>query len=64
MDRIHAQIPGTAIGLGLSAFTEARDRGAGLLEVLADASVTGAVSEDIRVNLPYRVIPANSNRYG
>ena len=43
MDRIHAQIPWLAIGLGLPTLTEAGTRGAGFLEVLANMLVTRAV---------------------
>jgi len=47
VDGIDAQIPWVAIGLGLPTFAETGDRRTGLLEVLANASVPGAVSEDI-----------------
>ncbi|PJA77836.1 MAG: hypothetical protein CO149_07335 [Nitrospirae bacterium CG_4_9_14_3_um_filter_51_5] len=43
VDRIHAQIPRLAIGLGLPAFAETADRGTGLVTVLANMSVPGAV---------------------
>ena len=49
VDRIDAQIPRLAIGLGLPAFAEAGDRETGLVNVLANMSVTGAMPEDIQI---------------
>ena len=43
VDRIHAQIPRLTIGLGLTTFTKAGNRGAGLREVLTNTLVRGAM---------------------
>ena len=43
VDRIDAQIPRLAIGLGLPAFAEAGNRGTGLVKVLTNTLVRGAM---------------------
>jgi len=49
VDRIHTQILRLAIGFGLTAFVKPGDLGAGLVKVLANALVGGAMSQDIQL---------------